>query len=138
MEGYGYKFNELPHKEKLNSSNYEAWIVSIMPSLFSTGCLPLIFGRQGGPPEQRPINPLLWGTPQWQMTNQAIENWDKSNFADYYTISLNLQSTQKFLIQQNPNASVLQLWNVIKSHNNNNTKGRGTCKAEVAYVQAVL
>ena len=123
MEGYGYKFNELPHKEKLNSSNYEAWIVSIMPSLFSTGCLPLIFGRQGGPPEQRPINPLLWGTPQWQLANQAIENWDKSNSAGYYTISLNLQSTQKFLIQQNPNAYVFQLWNLIKSHNNNNTKG---------------
>ena len=94
MEGYGYKFNELPHKE--NSSNYEAWIVSIMPSLFSTGCLPLIFGRQGGPPEQRPINPLLWGTLQWQLANQAIENWDKSNSAGYYTISLNLQNTRLY------------------------------------------
>ena len=96
MEGYGYKFNELPHKEKLNSSNYKAWIVSIMPSLFSTACLPLIFGRQGGPPEQKPTNPLIWGTPQWQLAKQAIEDWDKSNSARYYTISLN---TKKFLTQ---------------------------------------
>ena len=99
MEGYGYKFNELPHKEKLNSSNYKAWIVSIMPSLFLTGCLPLISGCQGGPPKQRPTNPWIWGTPQWQQAKQAIENWEKSNSVGYYTILLNLQNIQKFVAE---------------------------------------
>ena len=50
MDGYGYKFNEQPAREKLAVSSYEAWSLSMGPCLFSTGCRPLIFGVRGGLP----------------------------------------------------------------------------------------
>ena len=86
MDGYGYKFNELPAKEKLTASNYEAW--SMGPCLFSTGCRPLIFGVRGGLPVPRPVNFYTQGSQAWLDTKRDVESWDKSDKAGYQTILL--------------------------------------------------
>ena len=77
MDGYGYKFNELPAKEKLTAGNYEAWSLSMGPCLFSTDCRLLIFGVQGGPPVPRPVNFYTQGSQAWLDTKRDVENWDK-------------------------------------------------------------
>ena len=59
MDGYGYKFNELPAKEKLTSINYVTRAIVMKPPLFSCGCNSLLFGSYGRPPMQRPINNFL-------------------------------------------------------------------------------
>ena len=124
MDGYGYKFNELPAKEKLTASNYEAWSLSMGPCLFSTGCRPLIFGVRGGPPVPRPVNFYTQGSQAWLDTKRDVENWDKSDKAGYQTILLNISPNYRFIVQQNQGVTALQLWTAIMLLNRNNTTDR--------------
>ena len=123
MEGYGYKLNELAEKNELNGSNYEFWAYTIEPYLFATGCLPLL-AINVPTPVPRPVDNYHMLSNAWYAIREDIEKWDKSSLAGKYTIALNLSQSHKFLIQQNPGCTVLQLWNVIKQNNRNNTVGQ--------------
>ena len=101
MDGYGYKLNELPSKEKPTASNYEAWSLAMGPCLFSTGCRPLIFGVRGGLPVPRRVNFYTQGIRACLDTKKDVENWDKSDEAGYQTILLNICPDYCFIIQQN-------------------------------------
>ena len=101
MDGYGYKFNKLPAKEKLTASNYEAWSLSI------------------------PVNFYTQGSQAWLDTKRDVENWDKSDEAGYQTILLNISPNYRFIVQQNQGVTALQLWTAIMLLNRNNTKGHG-------------
>ena len=111
---------ELHAKDKLTNSNYVEWVVNIEASLFSAGCHQIIFGQ---PPLTRP--PRLFntfGVPD-AGKEKIIADWNKSNQAGVFSISLNVSASQKFLIQQNRQANVLELWEAIRLHHLNNTEG---------------
>ena len=105
MEGYGFRFMELHVKDKLTNSYYDEWVENIEASLFSAGCHQIIFGQ---PPLTRP--PRLFNTFSFDAgTERTIADWNKSNQAGVFSISLNVSASQKFLIQQNRQANVLEL-----------------------------
>ena len=111
---------ELHAKDKLTNSNYVEWVVNIEASLFSAGCHQIIFGQ---PPLTRP--PRLFntfGVPSAGREN-IIADWNKSNQAGVFSISLNVSASKKILIQQNRQANVLELWEAIRLHHLNNTEG---------------
>ena len=94
--------------------------MNIEASLFSAGCHQIIFGQ---PPLTRP--PRLFntfGVPD-AGTERIIADWNKSNQAGVFSISLNVSASHKFLIQQNRQANVLELWEAIRLHHLNNTEG---------------
>ena len=123
MDGYGYKFNELPAKEKLTSSNYVTWALAMKPPLFSCGCSSLIFGSYGRPPMQRPVNNFLPNSQAFFQCRYDQDRWDRSDEAGYNTILLNVTPSQRFIVEQNPSSTTLHLWNQIRQLHRNNTNG---------------
>ena len=73
MDGYGYKLNELSSKGKLNNTNNEIWAFDIQPYIFATGCLPMIYGYNGGPPYPCPVNFHPRGSQAWLDCKSDIE-----------------------------------------------------------------